>query len=91
VTTKTTHELTQGDVVVHYGARLLIDQEIKTSTIHPTDGPGGACLHTAARCLNEGDPAIDEMLARWIAVADFHGAGRYSIQGNGLATWRVES
>lgn len=95
--TKHTNELEVGDVVLsHFGARLLIDSEPQVSKNHPVDERRGACRYVAAKCIN-----LDEVRAECEARGDFFminhmdkdedGTHRWTIQGNDLAAWLVET
>ncbi len=91
---KTTHDLQPGDIVNNHGMRLLIDQPINTSRSHPMgDDEHGPCLWTSALCLNAADfePGAEreDAFIRYHLTVDT-AEPRWTIQGNGLATWHVE-
>lgn len=90
-----THGLQVGDVVLDHGMRLLIDQPLVQSKVHPVTERGGACLWTNALVLNPAEvEAAGIVPSAWIWT-DRNGQRmsepRWTIQGNGLAGWTVEA
>jgi len=76
-TTKTTHELREGDIVRSHGMRLLIDQEIEVYD---------DTRATSALILNPEEVIeIGFVPRRWIE------RGRWRIQGNEKARWRIDA
>jgi len=97
----TTHELNVGDVILSHGMKLLIDRDI-IQTSHPVDPDrGGPTFATAAVVLNwdEVQEKGDELLVYFIKsdmAEESHRTRnglapytepRWTIQGNGFATW----
>jgi hypothetical protein len=97
--TKTTSELRVGDVVVEHGMRCLIDREIQVSKSHPVASDGSVCRFTQALVLNRDDEATRAVPVSWTAdwkrnsrePVPHDGEHRWTIQGNDLARWHVES
>jgi hypothetical protein len=86
-TSLNTHELSRGMIVHCHGGRFLIDQDIKVSRSHPVVEHRGVCRYTSALYLgNVEGYELDPMVAVWVK----QDGGRWSIQGNRLATWTVE-
>ncbi|AEK08293.1 hypothetical protein SEA_SCHATZIE_231 [Mycobacterium phage Schatzie] len=103
-TTKTADKLTIGDVVLHYGMRLVIDQPIAVR-----DGKtAGAVYSTRARIANwdelvaeAGDDVasrVGNSVAAFVvnsARAAMHrgqdAEPRWTVQGNHRATYRIEA
>lgn len=102
LTTKTTSELSVGDVVLCHGMRCLIDGEILVSQSHP-DRPGvggGKTRYTQALVLNRDDESTSVAPRSWTAdwkrncrgeSLPHDGEHRWTIQGNDLARWAVEN
>jgi sensor domain CHASE-containing protein len=87
-------ELRKGDIVIQFGMRILIDQEIK-------DYPGayGDVYHTNGLVTNIEEVKEAEYIpVGWLYPDVFRGGWqkdydadpRWVIQGNDLATWAVE-
>lgn len=87
----TTHDIRQGDIILSYGMRLLVDSEPRVSKAHPVTDHGGECKVTAALVLNwdEVQEKGDKLLVRFIKsdLRDRYNEPRWTIQGNGLAKW----
>jgi hypothetical protein len=80
-TNKNTHELKAGDVVFHYGARMLITGE----EYGRDEDKHGLCIAHKARVIDRGETTPKS----WFAYEGEH--AYWNIQGNGRATWAVEN
>ncbi len=87
-------ELRQGDIVLQFGMRLLIDQEIKDYS-----GAYGQVYHTSAKVLNP-EEVKEEAYVPWSWLfpdvfkggwrKDYDADPRWDVQGNDNAFWHVE-
>lgn len=78
-----TYELRTGDVVVDYGARILLGE--RTTFVSPTTGAGREVVHFRGEVLNADAPECHE----WIAYR-YRVDGSWAVQGNDLAIWHRE-
>ena len=90
-----TSELRQGDIVLCWGMRCLIDREIQESSAHGNARENGPVLYTSALVLNR-DEISPELVPLGFTI-DRGSDGRkqsdeprWTIQGNDLARWSVE-
>lgn len=91
---KATPELQEGDVVNAHGLRCKIDRPLTLSQSHP----GGQTFYVQALVLNRDDVPNEVVPVSW--TRDWQGPShrpaengehRWTIQGNELARWAVET
>ena len=95
-TIKTTPELVKGDIVQCHGMRVLIDGEPVKSRSHP----GDSTYYYTGLVLNRDEVPNAAVPVGWTAdwkrnarhePLPHNGEHRWTIQGNELARWSVES
>lgn len=80
ITTVKSSELRDGDVVLTHGMRVKLDRPVATQL-----GANGLVFTWDGLVLNQA-----EVLAEGFITRGFIPDGRWTVQGNDLATWAVE-